>query len=233
MEDYFKVNYTDYFSVQRITRAGTLRALDKHYIGKLIKFVLGRFGRVIIVSKDGDPNLMRRAIFDELVALDQIIQNTTVTYDGEIYTYKDVCAKWEDKCFLNDILNLEKIIDDVEKGDFNLLWPITFNPETLDFHVFPVFFGGTQYNAESVIVNVPSLHLVYFVTVNTPRQDAKGAAWEEAFLERMGYLEDNNVFKHISIARFASRTLDIELEKNTKTVVPYFSSAFIMISVFR
>lgn len=49
----------------------------------------------------------------------------------------------------------------------------------------------------------------------------------------MGYAEDNGVFKYISVARFASRTLDHELEKNTRTVVPYFSSTFILMAVFR
>lgn len=188
---------------------------------------------MIIVSKDRNPNLLRRAVWDELRQLDGYIQNTTVNYDGDTFTYKDACARWEGECFLNDILNLDTIIDEVESGNLSLTWPVMFNPVTWDAHTFPVFFGGTKINEDNLIVTVPSLHLVYFVTVDTKRQDGRGAAWEEAFLEKIGYLEDNNVFKHISVARFASRTLDHELEKNTKTVVPYFSSTFILITVFR
>lgn len=41
-------------------------------------------------------------------------------------------------------------------------------------HAFPVFFGGTQVSDDaSYIISVPSLHLVYFVTADTKRQDAK------------------------------------------------------------
>lgn len=41
-------------------------------------------------------------------------------------------------------------------------------------HAFPVFFGGTKVSDDaSYIVSVPSLHLVYFVTADTKRQDAK------------------------------------------------------------
>lgn len=41
-------------------------------------------------------------------------------------------------------------------------------------HAFPVFFGGTRVSDDaSYIVSVPSLHLVYFVTADTKRQDAK------------------------------------------------------------
>lgn len=57
--------------------------------------------------------MIRREIFKELRQLDNIIQNATVTYDGESFTYKDACARWENECFENDILNLDYIMDDV------------------------------------------------------------------------------------------------------------------------
>lgn len=61
----------------------------------------------------------------------------------------------------------------------------------------------------------------------------RGAAWEDKFLDTVGEYEDSGYFKHISIARFASRTLDHELEKNTRTVVPYFGSTFVLMAIFR
>lgn len=75
----------------------------------------GRFGRVIIVSKDGDENLLRTSVWSELRKLDDIIQNTTVDYDGETFSYKDICAKWENECYTNDILNLDYILPEVRK----------------------------------------------------------------------------------------------------------------------
>lgn len=60
----------------------------------------------------------------------------------------------------------------------------------------------------------------------------RGAAWEDVFLDTVGEAQDKGVFKHIRIARFASRTLDHELEKNTRAVVPYFASTFIIMAVF-
>ncbi|XP_039297069.1 patched domain-containing protein 3-like [Nilaparvata lugens] len=60
----------------------------------------------------------------------------------------------------------------------------------------------------------------------------QGARWEEAFLDAVGEAEDAGRFKHISTSRFASRTLDIELEKNTQSVVPYFGSTFVIMAVF-
>lgn len=48
-----------------------------------------------------------------------------------------------------------------------------FNPVTWDAHAFPVFFGGTTLNEDGTIASVPSIQLVYFVTSDTKRQDAR------------------------------------------------------------
>lgn len=51
-----------------------------------------------------------------------------------------------------------------------------FNPVTFDLHVFPVFFGGTivkDVGAEQLVVGAPSMHLVYFIAVDTKRQIEK------------------------------------------------------------
>lgn len=68
---------------------------------------------MIIVSKDENKNLLRSEVWKELRLLDGIIQNATVHFDGETFTYRDACARWENECFTNDILNLDQIIDDV------------------------------------------------------------------------------------------------------------------------
>lgn len=76
-----------------------------------MQFLLaGRFGHVIVIPKDGNGNMLRTEIWKELRLLDKIIKNTTITYEGETYTYDEVCAKWQNKCVENDILNLHHII---------------------------------------------------------------------------------------------------------------------------
>lgn len=83
---------------------------------------LGRFGRVIIVAKDNNTNMLRTEVWKELRQLDELVQNMTVTLpNGETFTYKDECARWEGQCFVNDILNLDKIIGEVRFDHFQLL----------------------------------------------------------------------------------------------------------------
>lgn len=74
--------------------------------------------------------------------------------------------------------------------------------------------------------------VIYILLVNIPVSCYRGAAWEDAFLDTVGIAEDTGRFKHISVSRFASRTLDHELEKNTRTVIPFFSSTFILMGIF-
>lgn len=61
----------------------------------------------------------------------------------------------------------------------------------------------------------------------------RGAEWEETFLKAAGRAEEQGFFKHIAVGRFASKTLDHELERNTRTVVPYFGSTFALMALFR
>lgn len=65
--------------------------------------------------------MIRREVFQELRLLDNMIQNATANYDGESYTYHDVCARWENECFYNDILNLDYIMDEVSSIELHLL----------------------------------------------------------------------------------------------------------------
>lgn len=68
---------------------------------------------MIVIPKDGNDNMIRREIFQEMRQLDDLIQNATVNFEGETFTYKDACARWENECFANDILNLDYLMDDV------------------------------------------------------------------------------------------------------------------------
>ncbi|XP_014241430.1 patched domain-containing protein 3 isoform X2 [Cimex lectularius] len=213
VEEFFKMNYSSRFNPTRITRAG-------------------RFGRVIILPKVGD-DLLSVEVWRELRLLDSIVRNSSIVFgeEKERFFYHDICARWLDNCFENDILNLDKIMDEVVAGTLNLTFPIMINPETWDAHIFPVYFGGPVVR-DGFIVKVPSMQLAYFVNADSKYQDERGAMWEEAFLEAVGAAEDSGVFKYISTARFASRTLDIELERNTQSVVPYFGSTFVIMAIF-
>lgn len=140
----------------------------------ILIFFLGRFGRIIVVPKNGD-NMLSAEIWKELRVLDEIVRNVTITWGPEnsVYKYDDICARWIDQCFSNDILNLDYVIDSVVNGSVKLTFPVTFNPITWDAHTFPIFFGRTKFDEDNIITKVPALQLVYFVTADTKYQEQR------------------------------------------------------------
>ena len=82
------------------------------------------------------------------------------------------------------------------------------------------------------IVSRKYLHIETHTTAIIFHSPNSGAAWEEAFLKAVGDAEDGGTFQHISTARFASRTLELEFEANTQTVIPYFASTFTFMALF-
>jgi hypothetical protein len=127
---------------------------------------------VIVVAQDGG-NMLRTDIWREMRQLDEIIQNATASLDGEYFTYRQICARWVDECFRNDVLELDHVLPEVENGSLRLTFPVMFNPVTWDTHIFPVYFGNTVIDADGTIVTVPAVQLVYFAAADTKRQDKK------------------------------------------------------------
>lgn len=135
--------------------------------------------------------MLRVEVWKELRYLDDLIHNMTVNYQNEYFTYNDICAKWFDECFQNDILNLEYIMEEVrpivqiiqnydliiflfqvETGERNLTFPLTLNTVTFDVHALPVFFGGTEVSEDGFVISVPSVQLVYFGNADNKKIDA-------------------------------------------------------------
>lgn len=105
----FPMNYTHNFNIGRTTHKG-------------------RFGRVIIVAKDGG-NILRSSHFEQIVLLDAMIKNMTVEWDDLPWRYADLCAKMEDRCWENQILDFKERIHDIEEKKFFLKYPIWINQE--------------------------------------------------------------------------------------------------------
>lgn len=94
----------------------------------------------------------------------------------------------------------------VETGNLSLSWPIMLNPVSWDAHAFPVYFGGTKVTDDaSSIVSVPSLHLVYFVTADTKRQDAKWVSFTSIH-NRWGLNFKSFFFSEVLLGKIISST---------------------------
>ena len=92
-------------------------------------------------------------------------------------------------------------------------WIVVFNFSNYCFS------GGVKLDEDEFIEEVKIIALNYFLNSATSRDVKIGSKWEDAFLELMAAQD----LPDIRIIRFSSLSMERELEKNTNSVIPYFS----------
>ena len=179
----------------------------------------GRFGRLIITAADGG-SLLRTKVWREINFLDDIVRTISIEWEGQQLSYKNLCAiNLEGYCWNNEILGLGAYIDRVEKKKINLTYPLWIGTDTFTPFTFPMFLGGFNLSDTNIIDSVEAISLFYFLDTTDEWMVERGAAWEASFLATVAAQQ----LPEISIYRFTSLTLEMELEDNTNSVIPYFS----------
>lgn len=197
MEKYFPVNY-NYFQPQRMSR-------------------VGKFGRVIITAAD-EGTLLRTKLWNQIIELENIIYDITVEYEGLNFQYEDVCAKWDGICKTNEILNLVDVMAEIETGQFNLTYPITFDPTTFQQYTLPSYFGGIEVSDIGTVRKVEAVSLNYFLDVTDDWQVSVGDQWERNFLKTLQRKEGD--LTELKITKFVSSTPAWEMEKSKDSITP-------------
>nr|XP_045594269.1 patched domain-containing protein 3-like [Procambarus clarkii] len=208
IEEYFTLNFSSDFNPSRITR-------------------MGRYARFIITAKD-EGTILRSKVWNDIVALDRLVHSVSVDTDDEVARYDDLCAISDSKCYENNIIGLQDLMPAVENGTFNLTYPIMLNPNNFDTYVLPLFFGGVVVGNDTVVESVKALDIFYWLKSSTTKEKANGALWEDAILKAVG----DRDFGSITVARFVSRTLELELDRNTNSVTPFFGGTMIIMVLF-
>ena len=121
-------------------------------------------------------------------------------------------------CRTNEILNLVDIMAEIETGQFNLTYPITFDPTTFESYTLPSYFGGIEVSEIGTVGKVEAVSLNYFLDVTNDWQIAIGDQWERNFLKTLETKE--NDLHDLRITRFVSSTPAWEMEKSKDSITP-------------
>ena len=65
----------------------------------------------------------------------------------------------------NNILNLAALMPQIETGEFNLTFPITFDPFTFEQYTLPAHMGGFTVSDIGVVEKIEAMSLTYFLDV--------------------------------------------------------------------
>lgn len=153
IEQNFFLNFSSDFHPSRVTRTG-------------------RFARLLIMAKD-EGTLLRSEVWNDVVAVDDLVHAVGVQLDDKYARYDDICAIWNEQCYENNLLDLQEIMPEVDAGNYTLTYPLMINPNTFDTYVFPHFFGGVTVSNESTIITVKALSLFYWLRTNDQKEDAE------------------------------------------------------------
>ncbi|XP_058879433.1 patched domain-containing protein 3 [Acipenser ruthenus] len=191
VQKYFPQNDSD-FSSQRLYTEGTYASL-------------------IAVSK---KNILTETAFKEIIELDNIVRHMT----SDNNTYLDLCAKTNDTCAPNAILEL--IYYNASKiADINLTYPVYKTEIFLGTTV-----GGVNTSDQNLIYGAQAIRLVYYL------RDGKTAkSWLETFLEVLSKTESSDTIK---VSYFTSVSRQQEFEENPRKVIPLFSITYFLAIFF-
>ena len=148
VKEFFKTNYSGWYQPDRDT------GFSKSAI-------------TLITEKNGG-NLLTVKAFAEIVELDKIIRNISISHQDLVFRFQDLCTKWEDECSGNDVLVINDFIDKLEEREKYLLNPFYFYTKKRTKFLIPFMFGGVESNNLTRVLSVKATKLAYMMRNQNP-----------------------------------------------------------------
>ena len=115
-------------------------------------------------------------------------------------------------------MNLGASMSMIESRDFNLTYPLTFDPFTFEQYTLPANLGGVMMDDIGVVDRVEALALSFFLDVSDDWLAKLGDQWERKFLATVDLVQKHS--EEIEIFKFVSSTPAWEMEAAKDAVTP-------------
>ena len=100
-------------------------------------------------------------------------------------------------------MNLGASMSMIESRDFNLTYPLTFDPFTFEQYTLPANLGGVMMDDIGVVDRVEALALSFFLDVSDDWLVKLGDQWERKFLATVDLVQKHS--EEIEIFKFVIR----------------------------
>ncbi|KAG5850426.1 hypothetical protein ANANG_G00082290 [Anguilla anguilla] len=170
-------------------------------------------------------NILAKAVFKEINALDEAIRNVPVKIDLGTMQFSDICAKSNGSCVSNAILEIMDNNND-EMEQTSITFPIYRNQSEVYFLGSAV--GGVKLNENNVVESAQAIRLYYYLKEDEANRQ-KVNLWLDEFLK---VLSNYTAADFIEVSYFTSRSRQEELEANSKEVIPLFSVTYFLSTTF-
>ncbi|XP_067131191.1 patched domain-containing protein 3-like [Centruroides vittatus] len=170
----------------------------------------------IAVSKNNDSLLNDNAMLD-LVKVDQIIRNISIFWNNSFFRYEDLCLRnKQNRCPSNFLAYLTRKYEDFKRGGNFIKYPLERNGFQL--RISAQHIGGVSTNDDGYVVDFKAFRLFYYLDHNLIKNKQLGLQWESAFLNTLSSVN----FQHIEVYMTAGQTHEVELNRNTELILPFF-----------
>jgi hypothetical protein len=134
------------------------------------------------------------------------------------------------RCYVNDVLDLGAYLEHMNSGQIRPTFPTWLNERTLKSYYFPSHLGGVTMDRNSTLRTAQALSLIYFLDVSVKHAHERAQVWEQRFLQAVQDWQQAN--PQVRVARYVSSTLKDELERNTHSLVSFFSVTVLVMIAF-
>ncbi|KAM8812742.1 patched domain-containing protein 3 [Rhynchonycteris naso] len=185
------------------------------------------FASFLVVSNTA--SLLEQEVFSEVSTLDEAVQALYATEANGTHTlYHQVCAKNQGLCVpSNPLLSAWKVNKNL---DFTrITFPIyTVNGQPLSL---AGTLGGILLGTRQLVLEAKAMRLQYYLKTGG-EDDQHSKTWLNHFLNQVSGIEESLPLKMVQVTYFTSLSRGLEFEATSKTVIPLFYVAFVLIILF-
>ncbi|KAM8804084.1 LOW QUALITY PROTEIN: patched domain-containing protein 3-like [Rhynchonycteris naso] len=189
------------------------------------------FASILVVSNTA--SLLEKEIFSEVSKLDDVVQALYATVvNGTQILYNQVCAKNQGLCVPSK--PLLSTCQENKNLDFrNITFPVyTLNARSISLAgILRGIVLGNQMGTNQLMLQAKAMRLQYYQ--KTGGEDNEySKTWLIHFLNQFCKIEESLLLKMNQMIYFTSLSRGLEFEKTSKTMVPLFYLAYILIILF-
>ncbi|XP_045389430.1 patched domain-containing protein 3-like [Lemur catta] len=205
---------------------------DSYHFSAARRSAEASFASILVVGTAN--SLLEEDTFTEVGRLDDAVQSLSVgQVNGTQIPYTQVCAKYKDLCVPPNLL-LYTWQKNRRLDLRNVTFPI-FHHEGHPIYLTGFFGGNTlgkRMGRNRLLLGTKALRLLYYLKTERLQDKLQSKQWLTHFLNQFNNTKNRLNLKKIKVVHFTSLSRQLELAATSKTVIPLFHSAYILIILF-
>uniref|UniRef100_A0A8C8YTE0 SSD domain-containing protein n=1 Tax=Prolemur simus TaxID=1328070 RepID=A0A8C8YTE0_PROSS len=205
---------------------------DSYHFSAARRSAEASFASILVVGPA--DLLLEEDTFTEVGSLDDAVRSLSVgQVNGTQIPYTQVCAKYKDLCVPpNPLLYTWQKNRRLDLR--NVTFPI-FHHEGHPIYLTGFFGGNTlgkRMGRNRLLLGTKALRLLYYLKTERLEDKLRSRQWLTHLLNQFNNTKNRLNLKKIKVVHFTSLSRQLELAATSKTVIPLFHSAYILIVLF-